>query len=110
MSDTDLATSIQAEEILKEFLELASHLPNELVSAADQKPTTKTSSSSKHIDEKYVLANIKLVLDNCVRRGGSAKSEMSIKILDILVRNYSNLDYATKMSEHIASMLDKVCN
>ena len=94
MSDTDLTN--KTEEILKEFLDLTSAL------------STSQNESSKQLDEKYVLANIKLVLDNCVKRGNHTKCDISIKILSMLVKNYSNIDYAVKTSQYIASILDKV--
>ena len=92
MSDTDL---LKTEEILKEFLESAQALAQ----------------NNASIEEKYVLDNIKTVLESCIKRGSissNAKSDLSIKILEILVKSYSNIDYAIKMSEFIAALLDKV--
>ncbi len=107
MSDTDLVASQNTEEILKEFLELVNVLPNQLTTS-DQSETSPKSLSTKQIDEKYVLANIKLALEYCVKRSGGSKCDMSVKILEILVKNYSNLNYAIKISEYIASILEKV--
>ncbi len=96
MSDTDLTNSAKVEDILKEFLNSANAFA----------ASSHNETANQLLDEKYVLANIKLVLDNCVKRG--SKSDTSMKILDILVKNYSNIHFAMKVSEFIATILDKV--
>jgi transglutaminase/protease-like cytokinesis protein 3 len=98
MSDTDLTNSAKVEDILKEFLNSANAFA----------ASSHNETANQLLDEKYVLANIKLVLDNCVKRGSHSKSDTSMKILDILVKNYSNIHFAMKVSEFIATILDKV--
>ena len=86
--DTDL---VNMDETLNELLESAS--------------------ASTTPDEAHIFAHIKLVLDTCVKRGGGGhtpRSDQSARVLDLLVKSYSNIAYAHKLSEHIAKHLDKV--
>lgn len=96
MSDTDLTNGNKADEILKEFLDSVSTF------------ATCQNESTKNLDETFVLANIKLVLDSCVKRASQSKTDMSMKILSMLVENYSRIKFSDKISEHISTILNKV--